>query len=306
MGVLKKVPAEVCRIYVVDDFCPESTGAEVTKLNIDPRVTVIQLSANQGVGGAVLAGYQQAFADGADVAVKVDGDGQMDPAWIPRFVRPIALRLADYTKGNRFYKRSFLAQMPWVRLLGNSGLSFLAKLSTGYWHMMDPTNGYTAIHRNVFELLEIDRLEKRFFFETDLLFQLYLLRAVVLDVPLPATYGEEKSNLKILDSLFVFSRKHLNRIFRRIFYTYFLRDFNLGTIYGLSGAGFGILGVVFGSLHWWKSIESGVPATSGTVMLAAICVILSAQLLIAALSYDITNVPKTPLWVYLSQDDSFK
>lgn len=112
----------------------------------DPRVTVVKHEKNKGVGGAVMTGYRAAIADGAKVIVKIDGDGQMDPSLLREFVMPILGGEADYTKGNRFYDLSNISRMPAMRLFGNAGLSFLAKLSTGYWNIFDPTNGYTAIH----------------------------------------------------------------------------------------------------------------------------------------------------------------
>src|SRR5581483_10965039 len=189
LSVIERIGAEVSTIYVVDDGCPEHSGAHVTSSCGDPRVRVLAHAKNRGVGAAVMTGYLQAAADGAEIVVKLDGDGQMNPRLIPAFVDPIARGEADYVKGNRFYNPADVRSMPIVRLLGNAALSFLSKLSTGYWSIFDPTNGYTAIHASIVKLLQTEKISERYFFESDLLFRLYLLRCVVTDVPMQAVYG---------------------------------------------------------------------------------------------------------------------
>jgi len=149
LDVIGAIGPEVQRIYVVDDACPDRTGDLVENESNDPRVTVIRHEENQGVGAAVISGYRRALEESCDVVVKLDGDGQMDPALIPRFVRPIAEGRADYTKGNRFFYLESARSMPWGRMQGNILLSFLTKVSSGYWRIFDPTNGYTAIHAKV-------------------------------------------------------------------------------------------------------------------------------------------------------------
>ena len=133
LGVIASAGPMVRQIIVVDDACPDGSGALVKEQCRDERVVVLTHEVNQGVGGAVLTGYRHAIESGADIIVKVDGDGQMDLNLLPRFVAPIANGLADYTKGNRFYDLSEIGQMPLLRLVGNAGLSFMAKFSSGYW-----------------------------------------------------------------------------------------------------------------------------------------------------------------------------
>ncbi len=140
LGVLSAIGPEIWRIYVIDDKCPEGSGDYVEDNCIDTRVVVLRHGTNQGVGSAVMTGYRAAIADGADIIVKVDGDGQMDPALIPNFIEPILAGEADYTKGNRFFYLEEIRAMPKVRLFGNAVLSFMTKLSSGYWDVFDPTN----------------------------------------------------------------------------------------------------------------------------------------------------------------------
>lgn len=296
LGVIAAIGPEVSRIYVVDDACPEGTGERVRAECRDPRVQVLRNASNQGVGGAVLAGYAAAIADGARVIVKIDGDGQMDPGLLPAFVAPILAGEADYTKGNRFYDLENIGRMPGLRLFGNAALSFMAKISTGYWDVFDPTNGYTAIHADVARLLPAGRISKRYFFETDMLFRLNTVRAVVVDVPMDAHYGDEVSNLRISRVLGEFLFKHVRNFGKRIFYNYFLRDLSVASLELVVGSAMLCFGVVFGSWQWWHSAQAGVSTPTGTVMLAAVPVILGLQFLLAFLGYDIASVPRRPLW----------
>lgn len=295
LSVIERIPPEVASIHVVDDCCPEHTGLHVQSHCKDPRVRVIFHQENKGVGGATVTGYRDALSAGAEVVVKIDGDGQMDPADLDRFVRPILRGRADYTKGNRFFDIELLRAMPRARLLGNSILSLVNKLCSGYWNIADPTNGYTAIHADVLALLRLDKLDERFFFESDMLFRLNVMRAVVADVPLESKYGDEFSNLSVTRASLEFPAKYLARFFKRIFYSYFLRDFTAGTVALVTGTLLALEGSAFGAWRWYLSGHSGRPATSGEVMLSALPLLVGCQLLISAVNFDIANVPAQPL-----------
>ncbi len=299
LKVLELIGDEVNQIIVVDDACPEGTGAKVQAECTDRRVEVIVHEKNMGVGGATLTGYSRALELGADIIVKLDGDGQMDPGLIPSFVKPIIDGRADYTKGNRFHNLEDLAGMPKMRVMGNLVLSFATKMSSGYWNIFDPTNGYTAIHAKVAGRLPFGKISKGFFFESDMLFRLNILRAVVVDVAMRARYGDEKSNLKIHNEIFKFSgKKYLNTV-KRIFYIYYLRDFNIASIELLLGKLLLLFGIVFGGVKWVESIATDVPATAGTVVLAALPIILGSQLLLAFLDFDTRNIPDSPIYPHL-------
>ncbi|MBF6648519.1 glycosyltransferase [Methylobacter sp. BlB1] len=295
LGVINKIGPEVSRIYVVDDCCPEGSGAQVKETCTDERVKVIRNSENQGVGGAVIIGYKAAIAEGMDIIVKVDGDGQMNPDLISDFVAPIAGGEADYTKGNRFFDLEEIHVMPKMRLFGNAVLSFMTKLSSGYWDLFDPTNGYTAIHRDVARHLPFSKISHRYFFETDMLFRLNTLRAVVVDIPMNAKYGDEVSNLKISKIIGEFLFKHIRNFAKRIFYNYYLRDMSIASIELPLGIIMLVFGVVFGSYHWITSSQAGVATPVGTVMLAALPVIIGLQFILAFLAYDISTTPRRPL-----------
>lgn len=293
--VIGRIGSSVAAIYAVDDACPEHTGDVLARACADSRVRVLRHTANQGVGGATITGYRAALADGADIVVKLDGDGQMDPAQIPRLIAPILQGRADYTKGNRFYELEFLRAMPRLRLFGNSLLSLVSKLASGYWDIMDPTNGFTAAHREALSLLPLDKIDRGYFFESDMLFRLYTIRAVVRDVPMPARYGDEPSSLRIRNVAAAFPAKYARNAVKRLFYAYFLRDFNAGTLQFCAGSVIALAGVAIGVAFWLHAIATGIPTTSGRVMIAALPILVGAQLLLGALNYDVGSVPREPL-----------
>lgn len=295
LGVLAAIPREVSLVLVVDDACPQESGRFVQASCADPRVVVLFNEVNLGVGGAVLHGYREAIRRGATVIVKIDGDGQMDPGLLPFFIHPILAGEADYTKGNRFFDLTNISRMPRLRILGNAVLSFMAKLSTGYWDLFDPTNGYTAIHADVARRLPMDKISSRYFFETDLLFRLNTLRAVAVDVPMDAHYGDEESNLRISRIIGEFLAKHVRNFCKRIFYNYFLRDLSVASVELVAGALLMLWGSGFGVLTWIRSAQSGVETAAGTVMLSALPIILGLQFLLAFLGYDIAAVPRRTL-----------
>ncbi|MDE9566244.1 glycosyltransferase family 2 protein [Xenorhabdus bovienii] len=294
LKVIEGIGDDVEKIYVVDDCCPDGTGDFVLESNTDKRVTVLKNDSNQGVGGAVMNGYTKALSDGMDIVVKIDGDGQMDPSLISLFIKPIIAGEADYTKGNRFFNLDRITEMPKIRLFGNAVLSFMTKISSGYWDLFDPTNGYTAIHRDIINHLPMDKISKRYFFESDMLFRLNTLKAVVVDIPMDAKYEDEESNLKIKNIIGDFLFKHTRNFFKRVFYNYYLRDMSLASIELPIGVVLFIFGIATGVTNWLDTINTGIPATPGTVMLSGLPIILGLQLILAFIGHDINNIPKRP------------
>ncbi len=292
LGVIASIGPEVSRIYVVDDKCPDGSGQLVKDQCRDPRVVVLDHQVNQGVGGAVMSGYAAAIKDGAAVIVKVDGDGQMNPALIADFVLPILAGEADYTKGNRFFDLEQIRAMPTIRLFGNAVLSLMTKLSSGYWDLFDPTNGFTAIHADAARHLPFNKISKRYFFETDILFRLNTINARVIDIPMDASYGDEVSNLKISKIVTEFLFKHSRNFFKRLFYNYYLRNMSLASIELPLGVALLCGGAVYGLWHWLQSSSIGIETPAGTVMLSALPVLMGAQLILAFLAYDIASVPR--------------
>jgi glycosyltransferase involved in cell wall biosynthesis len=292
LGVIQAIGPEVSRIYIVDDMCPQGTGAYVEDGAVDSRVKVIYNDINLGVGGAVMVGYRCALADSVDIVIKIDGDGQMDPALIKNFILPIVNNQADYTKGNRFYDLEGVICMPRLRIFGNACLSFFTKFSSGYYQLFDPTNGYTAIHKNILKFLPLEKISKRYFFESDMLFRLYLLRAVVLDIPMDACYADEVSNLKVRKVLFEFLFKNISNLFKRIFYTYYLRNISIASIELPIGAILFLFGIVFGGWHWYDSSQNNISTPVGTIMISMLAITIGFQLLLSFISMDMSNEPR--------------
>jgi glycosyltransferase involved in cell wall biosynthesis len=289
LKVISNIPQEVSTIILVDDQCPEKTGEFVAKNINDPRVTILINSINLGVGGATKAGYLEAIQHHADIIVKLDGDGQMNPEDIPKLTRVITEEKYNYAKGNRFFTIKNVKQMPIVRKFGNLVLSFMSKLSTGYYEIFDPNNGFTAIDSEYLTQLPLDDIDNRYFFESDMLYQLNLLGAKVLDIPLPTIYKDEHSSLSIWQSVIIFPKKHLINFIKRIIYTYYLRDFNIASVQLLVGTIFFWWGSALGLTTWLHNMKNGVSSATGTIMLVGILIITGVQLLLSFLNFDMRS-----------------
>ena len=292
-SVLLGIPRFVRHIIVVDDASPDSSADLVTTVaKKDKRITLIRHAKNQGVGGAMVSGFKQALALGTEIVIKVDGDGQMDPHYLPALLTAVISGGADYAKGNRFRDFTSLQQMPLVRRVGNLGLSFLTKAATGYWNLFDPTNGYFAIRADVLTQLPLDKLDKGYFFETSMLAHLYLLDACVQDVTIPARYRNETSSLSVRRALFEFPFKLTRTFLRRIVLKYFIFDFSMMSIYLLTGIPLLLFGLIFGTVKWIQYAQIGVPAPTGTVILPTLSVILAIQILLSAIEIDLNATPR--------------
>ncbi|HAE26343.1 MULTISPECIES: glycosyltransferase family 2 protein [Hyphomonas] len=295
IATINGIGPEVSRIYVVDDKCPEGTGHHVEHNCKDSRVIVLYHESNKGVGGSTITGYRQAVADGSEILIKLDGDGQMDARLIPFFVEPIQRGLADYVKGNRFFSGKALKSMPNIRLFGNAVLSFMTKASSGYWDMLDPTNGYTAIHAKVLSAVDLDQVSSRYFFESDMLFQLGKIRARVIDLPLMSLYGAEESNLRISKVLPEFLGNNIKNLLKRIVYVYFVRGFSLASIALIMSSVLLLVGSISALVVGVSANLSGVPASTGAIVSVAILLIFGFQLLMTFLSHDISSTPNTAI-----------
>ncbi len=295
--VLTGIPEFVDKVIVVDDCSQDNTSNIVRNFQQnDPRVMLLRHEQNQGVGGAIQSGYRLALEQNAEVVVKMDSDGQMDSTFMYQLINPILSGESDYTKGNRFLHEKELMKMPYIRRVGNLGLSFLTKVASGYWNIFDPTNGYTAIGADALKSLNFERLSKRYFFETSMLLELGLQRMVVKDIYIPAIYGDEKSKLSSVKALFEFPPKLFLGMLRRIIFLYFIRDLTAVSIFSIAGLVSVIFGSLWGGYQWWRSSFSGVDASTGTVMIAILPLILGIQFLLQVVVMDIQNTPKKDRW----------
>lgn len=295
-AVLCALPDYIQHIIVVDDASPDSTPDLVTaSAKKDGRIHLIRHASNLGVGGAMVTGYRKALELEAQIIVKIDGDGQMDTGELPALLTPLIHGQADYTKGNRFRDFKSLQRMPLIRRVGNMGLGFLAKAATGYWNLFDPTNGFSAIRAEVLAQLPLEQIDRSYYFETSMLAHLYLLGAVVKDIPMPARYRDEVSSLLIHRVLFEFPSKLLFTLFRRLLLKNFIYDFSMASIYLLTGLPLLLFGLTFGIYKWIQYASIGIPAPTGTVMLPTLCVLLGIQLLLSSVEIDLRSVPNEPL-----------
>jgi glycosyltransferase involved in cell wall biosynthesis len=294
--VIAGLPRYLKHIIFVDDASPDRAAEIIQKAaQKNRRFLLIRHEKKQGVGGAMISGFRKALELKADIVVKIDGDGQMDTAYLPELLAPILYKQADYAKGNRFRDFRALQKMPAIRRFGNIALGFLAKTATGYWNLFDPTNGFIAIHGGVLAQLPLDQIDKTYFFETSMLAKLYLLGAVVRDVPMPARYGTEVSNLSIHRSLVEFSVKLLKTLLHRLILKNLIYDFSMASIYLIAGFPLLLFGLTFGISKWVQYSRIKVPAPTGTVMLPTLSVIVGIQFVIAAIEIDLRSVPKQPL-----------
>jgi dolichol-phosphate mannosyltransferase len=292
-AVVCKMPDEVTHIIAVNDCSTDETDNILSRLEDENRRLIyLKHAKNQGVGGAMLTGFQKALDLQSDITVKMDGDGQMNHSNIQRLIKPIQNGIADFSKGNRFRDFKALKEMPAFRRFGNLGLSFLIKAAAGYWNVFDPTNGFIAIQRETLNALNLNKIHKRYFFESSLLIELYYANAVIVEVPMKAQYGEERSNLSISKTLFEFPPKLLYAFIRRIVLKYFLFEFNIASLYILFGFPLFLFGSVYGIINYIRYGSSHVPAPTGTVVIPTLLIILGFQLLLSAANYDIVNYPK--------------
>jgi glycosyltransferase involved in cell wall biosynthesis len=289
--VIRTLPALVDRVFVVDDCSTDGTARVVEALG-DARVVLLRTPRNLGVGGATVVGYRAALAAGADIVVKMDGDAQMPPDALPALLDAIVERGADYAKGNRFLHVELVHRMPFERILGNVILTFLTKLASGYWHVFDPQNGYTAVRASALRILSLGRLHPGFFFENDMLVALNIHDLRVADIPMPPVYNSEQSNVSIPEVISTFPLLLVHRFFHRIVEKYVIRDFSpiaLFLFVGLASLAFGTL---FGAYLWTRGYETGTPTPTGSIILCLLALVVGFQLCLQAIVLDIQATPR--------------
>ena len=295
-AVIKSLPKFVTYIIVVDDASTDNTDTVLDKISrADNRIVLHPHQYNQGVGGAMRSGFKEALALSSQIVIKIDGDGQMSAKDLPNLVQPLISGAADYAKGNRFRDFHALRKMPAIRLMGNTVLSFLVKAATGYWDCFDPSNGFVAIRGDVLSQIPLEKIHPSYFFEISMLSQLYLLDAFVINIPMEARYGDEQSNLSILQVLAEFPWQLGIIFFRRILLKKFLFNFSMDSIYLLFGLPMIVFSSFFGLSKWIHFAQLGVGAPTGTIMVATLTLILGFQMLLSAVHIDLQNAPQTPI-----------
>jgi glycosyltransferase involved in cell wall biosynthesis len=290
--VITTMPDFVDHIIVVDDLSADRTSDEARSTG-DPRLTVIRHEVNTGVGGAIVTGHKAALELGADIAVVMAGDAQMDPSYLPALLDPIVHEGYGFAKANRFFSTDSYEGMPKYRVFGNIVLSFMTKFASGYWHMFDPQNGYTATRRDVLQRLPLDKLAPRYSYENDVLINLNILRVPATDVPIPAVYGEEVSSIRLGRVGPEIFNLLVKGFWRRFLWKYVVGSFSPVALFLLGGLLLTLFGTAVGI---WTLVETlGPPiATAGSVILAVAPFLLGMQMLMYALMLDIQESPDRP------------
>jgi len=286
---IQGIPDFVDHVIVVDDCSTDGTLAAARSVD-DARVRVEHLPENQGVGAAVIQGHRIAMELGADIMVVMAGDDQMDPEALPRLLRPLTQEHYGFTKGNRFFSTSSLAGMPRHRVVGSMILTFLNKAASGYWHLVDPQNGYTAVTREALELVPLDKVSKRYEFENDLLIWLNIASVRALDVPIPARYGLEQSTIRLRSVVPRLSWSLFTGFWRRIWYKYVFWSFSPIALLLFTGLLCLTVGIAVGLWATYEAFQGNSP-TAGTTVLSLIPFMCGFILLVQAFVLDIMESP---------------
>lgn len=286
---LKTMPEFVDRIFVVDDKSSDRTYEAALAVG-DPRVTLIRHEVNTGVGGAIMTGHRRAIDVGGDINVVMAGDAQMDPAYLGALVDPIVEDGYGFTKANRFFNSASFKGMPRHRILGNVFLSFLTKLASGYWHIFDPQNGYTAVRQDVLRRLPLDEISLGYQFENDLLINLCILGVRAKDVPIPAVYGEEVSGMRLSRVIPAIVSLLFRGFWKRIWRKYVLWSFSPVALLLFTGLFLIAVGTGWGIFTIVNTIGPR-QASAGTVLLSVAPLMTGIYMLIQALVLDIQETP---------------
>ena len=286
---VKRMPDLVDHILVVDDASTDRTG-EVALSVGDPRVEVITHRVNKGVGGAILTGHQRALELDTDISVVMAADGQMDPDFLPALLDPICHDGYDFAKGNRFFNSTSFEGMPRARVVGNIIVSIMTKGASGYWHIFDPLNGYTAVTSSVLRRLPFAKIRQDYSFESDLLVHLNIVGARAIDVDIPAVYGDEVSGIRLPKASLSTVLGLVRGYWRRIFWKHVLWSFSAVALFLFTGLFFTLLGLV---LSIWIAIESSTQTpTAATVFIAVGPLMLGLHLLIMSVVLDVLGAPR--------------
>lgn len=222
------MPDFIDHIVVIDDKSEDNTVEVVGRLfEQNRKIVLIEHGENQGVGGAISSGYKWCVQNDVSIAVVMAGDGQMDPQYLPDILEPVIRGEVDFTKTNRLLSGRAFKEIPRIRYIGNSVLSLLTKIASGYWHIADFQSGYTAINRKALLLVDWDKMYKRYGQPNDLLVRLNIFNLKVRDIYTEPVYNVgERSDMKIGRVVFTMSFMLFRRFVYRLKEKYVIRDFH--------------------------------------------------------------------------------
>jgi len=287
-STVEGVPDFVDRLYIVDDRSKDATVERAKALN-DPRVQVIEHERNEGVGAAIVTGYRAAMADRIDVTAVMAADNQMDPEDLRHLVEPVARGELDYSKANRLFTGQAWQLIPRYRYLGNAVLSMLTKIASGYWHIADSQSGYTAVSHEYLDLLDLDRIYKRYGFPNDMLVHLNVWNARVRDIPSRPIYGVgERSGIRLRKVVPTISWLLLKGFFWRLRTKYVIRDFHPLVFFYFLGFLMVTVGLGLGIFETVRRL-SGHAITPATIVLVALLLISGSQFTLFAMWFDMES-----------------
>lgn len=284
-NVLKTMPRFVDKIVVVDDYSRDKTVKAIQKIE-SKNIIIIRHSKNQGVGAAIASGYKWCRENNIDIAAVMAGDGQMLPQDLSVILAPVAEGRADYAKANRLFSGTAYKKMPRLRYFGNSALTFLTKIASGYWHVVDSQTGFTAINKKMLTLIDWNKMYSHYGMPNDILVRLNVYNACVTDVPVEPVYNVgERSGIKITKVFFTIPTMLLRMFFWRLKEKYIIRDFHPLVLFYLFGIFMGLLSIaLFVRIIYYWPIYGFVPSTSFLAWM--LCVITSAQFVMFAMWFD--------------------
>jgi glycosyltransferase involved in cell wall biosynthesis len=282
------IPDFVDRVIVVDDQSRDGTVAAVEEIQ-DPRVELIRHERNQGVGAAIVTGYERARDERLDVTAVMAADNQMDPEDLEALVAPVARGEVDYAKANRLFTGQAWQLIPRYRYLGNAVLSLLTKIASGYWHVADSQSGYTAVSLRYLELLDLDRIYRRYGFPNDMLVHLNVWNARVRDYPSRPIYGVgERSGIRLRRVVPTISWLLVKGFFWRMREKYVIRDFHPLVFFYMLGFLMTALGLVLGLIEVVLRFM-GNEITTPTIVLVALLLISGSQFTLFAMWFDMES-----------------
>lgn len=290
---LTTLPDYVDKVFVVDDCSVDKTLEILHKhAKKDKRLTVLHNEVNQGVGTSVVNGFKAALETDVDLVTVMAADAQCNPEYIHKMIDTLIDSESDYVKANRFIHLEDLAQMPTYRRIGNIVITILTKFSTGYYSIFDSQNGYGVFRRATLEALPFDQIGKRYDYENTLLIALSIMNAKVKDEAVPAIYGEETSSIPFFRTATRALKVLWNGFWRRIYYKYVLVNFHPIALFLFSGILFVLIGAGFSIEILLVKLFRGLSPSTGTVMLAALPLIVGFQLLLTSIIMDMNNEGK--------------
>ena len=283
------IPDYIDQIIVVNDCSKDNTAEIVSNIaSANKKVTLLNHAINKGVGGAISTGYIYCRDNDIDIAVVMAGDNQMDPRDLPDLLEPLLRDKADYSKGNRLITGEAWKTIPRVRYFGNSMLSFLTKIASGYWHVADSQTGYTALNKRALKLLPLENIYPRYGMPNDFLVTLNIYNMRVVDVPVRPVYADETSGIKIGKVVFSLSFLLLKLFFKRMVQKYIIRDFHPLVFFYFFGSLLFMLDIplLIRLIVVWISTKA---APEITLIMILLCSISGLQLILFAMLFDMES-----------------